>query len=102
MLKPGGRLLITDYCRAAEEPSASFASYISQRGYHLHPVQDYGAILSDAGFYDVKAEDRTWQVTRCLSQTINETPFFPSSLCLLAMPTYSMAMWGRFIFMIEG
>ena len=62
MLKPGGRLLITDYCRSSVEPSSSFAAYISQRGYHLHPVEEYGNLLSEAGFYDVKAEDRTWQV----------------------------------------
>jgi len=62
MLKPGGRLLISDYCRAPEEPSPAFAAYIAQRGYHLHPVQEYGQILTDAGFFSVNAEDRTWQV----------------------------------------
>lgn len=69
MLKPGGRLLISDYCRSSAEPSSSFAAYISQRGYYLHPVEDYGRILKEAGFYDVKAEDRTWQVLRCLTVT---------------------------------
>ncbi len=62
MLKPGGRLLITDYCRSAAEPSSGFAAYIAQRGYDLRPVEDYGRIITDAGFADVVAEDRTWQV----------------------------------------
>lgn len=35
--------------------------YIKQRGYDLHTVHDYGALLEDAGFADVIAEDRTWQ-----------------------------------------
>ena len=62
MLKPGGRLLISDYCRAAAEPSAAFAAYIKQRGYDLHSVDDYGRMLETAGFVHVIAEDRTWQV----------------------------------------
>ncbi len=61
MLKPGGRLLITDYCRAPGTPSDAFAEYIAQRGYDLHSVDGYGRMLADAGFVDVKAEDRTWQ-----------------------------------------
>lgn len=58
-LKPGGRLLITDYCRAPGEPSPGFAAYIAQRGYDLRPVAEYGALLAAAGFADVAAEDVT-------------------------------------------
>lgn len=61
MLKPGGKLLISDYCRAPGTPSDAFAAYIAQRGYDLHSVDDYGSMLTKAGFVDVKAEDRTWQ-----------------------------------------
>ena len=40
VLRPGGRLLITDYCRGAEgEPSEGFAAYIAQRGYDLHTLE---------------------------------------------------------------
>lgn len=59
ILKPGGRLLITDYCRSSSQPSDHFASYIKQRGYDLHSVEKYGEMLSDAGFIDVVAEDAT-------------------------------------------
>jgi hypothetical protein len=62
LLKPGGRLLISDYCRAPAEASAEFAAYIAQRGYDLHSVEDYGRMIADAGFRNVRAEDRTWQV----------------------------------------
>ena len=61
LLKPGGRLLISDYCRAPEPPSAEFGAYIAQRGYDLHSVAAYGAMLEAAGFEGVVAEDRTWQ-----------------------------------------
>jgi phosphoethanolamine N-methyltransferase len=63
VLKPGGRLLISDYCKAPFAPPPAFAKYIEQRGYDLHSVDDYGAMLAAAGFQDVKAEDRTWQVS---------------------------------------
>lgn len=61
LLKPGGRLLISDYCRAPGQPNPAFAGYIAQRGYDLHSVDDYGRMLQAAGFEAVKAEDRTWQ-----------------------------------------
>ena len=61
-LKPGGKLLISDYCRSPETPSGSFAKYIKQRGYDLHSVADYGKMIAGAGFVKVEADDRTWQV----------------------------------------
>lgn len=68
MLKPGGKLLISDYCRAPQAPSEGFAAYIKQRGYDLHPVADYAAMLQAAGFVEVVGEDRTWQVCCSLLQ----------------------------------
>lgn len=69
-LKPGGRLLISDYCRAPGQPSEEFAGYISQRGYDLHSVEDYGKMIQGAGFTDVAAEDRTWQFEKCLRREL--------------------------------
>ncbi|KAG0534800.1 hypothetical protein BDA96_04G311100 [Sorghum bicolor] len=50
-LRPGGKVLVSDYCR----------TYIKQRGYDLHDVEAYGQMLKSAGFSDVIAEDRTDQ-----------------------------------------
>jgi phosphoethanolamine N-methyltransferase len=73
-LKPGGRLLISDYCRGEDNEthrlSEEFKEYVSQRGYHLHTVNEYGDLISQAGFSDVQAEDRTWQFVDCLNKEL--------------------------------
>jgi len=46
-LKPGGKVLITDYCRSPKTPSPDFAIYIKKRGYDLHDVQAYGQVYRD-------------------------------------------------------
>lgn len=59
-LKPGGRLLITDYCRSdTAPPSPGFASYISQRGYDVRTMEEYSSLLQQAGLSGVRAEDRS-------------------------------------------
>ncbi|KAH9801668.1 phosphoethanolamine N-methyltransferase 1 [Citrus sinensis] len=60
-LKPGGTVLISDYCKSFGTPSVEFSEYIKQRGYDLHDVKSYGQMLKDAGFVDIIAEDRTEQ-----------------------------------------
>ncbi|MQM14088.1 hypothetical protein Taro_047018 [Colocasia esculenta] len=71
-LKPGGRVLISDYCKNAGPPSEEFVEYIKQRGYDLHDVEAYGKMLEDAGFIDVKAEDRTDQFLEVLQRELDE------------------------------
>ncbi|GLT45485.1 hypothetical protein SLA2020_193140 [Shorea laevis] len=70
-LKPGGKVLISDYCKSAGTPSLEFAEYIKQRGYDLHDVKAYGQMLRDAGFNEVVAEDRTDQFMQVLQQELN-------------------------------
>ncbi|KAJ7975230.1 Phosphoethanolamine N-methyltransferase [Quillaja saponaria] len=70
-LKPGGRVLISDYCRCAGTPTPEFAAYIKQRGYDLHDVKAYGQMLKDAGFTDVIAEDRTDQFIKVLQRELD-------------------------------
>ncbi|XP_042500926.1 phosphomethylethanolamine N-methyltransferase-like [Macadamia integrifolia] len=70
-LKPGGKVLISDYCKKAGTPSAEFAEYIQQRGYDLHDVAAYGQMLTDAGFDEVIAEDRTDQFIKVLQKELN-------------------------------
>ncbi|CAN1266841.1 Phosphoethanolamine N-methyltransferase [Linum perenne] len=70
-LKPGGKVLISDYCRCAGTPSDEFAEYIKQRGYDLHDVKAYGQMLRNAGFQEVIAEDRTNQFNQVLKRELD-------------------------------
>jgi phosphoethanolamine N-methyltransferase len=58
-LKPGGKLMITDYCRSEGEATEDFKAYIEQRGYDLHSPSQYGKMIESAGFVDVVATDAT-------------------------------------------
>ncbi|KMT04343.1 hypothetical protein BVRB_8g184180 [Beta vulgaris subsp. vulgaris] len=70
-LKPGGKVLISDYCKSSGPPSAEFAMYIKQRGYDLHDVEAYGQMLKDAGFVDVIAQDKTDQFIQVLQKELD-------------------------------
>ncbi|XP_020105681.1 phosphoethanolamine N-methyltransferase 1-like [Ananas comosus] len=70
-LKPGGKLLISDYCKSSGAPSEEFAEYIKQRGYDLHDVKAYGQMLEESGFRDVVAEDRTDQFLEVLQRELD-------------------------------
>lgn len=70
-LKPGGKVLISDYCKKAGPPSPQFEEYIKQRGYDLHDVEAYGQMLRDAGFDEVVAKDRTDQFIQVLQKELN-------------------------------
>ncbi|KAJ0989214.1 hypothetical protein J5N97_007570 [Dioscorea zingiberensis] len=70
-LKPGGRVLISDYCNNSGTPSEEFKEYIKQRGYDLHDVEAYGKMLENAGFHDVVAEDRTNQFIEVLHRELD-------------------------------
>ncbi|CAI0380580.1 unnamed protein product, partial [Linum tenue] len=70
-LKPGGKVLISDYCKSAGTASPEFAEYIKQRGYDLHDVKAYGQMLKDAGFQEVIAEDRTDQFNQVLVRELD-------------------------------
>ena len=62
VLRPGGRLLISDYCTSEGDLSLGTQKYIQQRGYYLRTLADYAQLLMDAGFESVIAEDRTAEV----------------------------------------
>ncbi|KAG4999362.1 hypothetical protein JHK87_020434 [Glycine soja] len=40
-LKPGGKILITDYCKSAGSPSLEFDEYIKKGGYYPHDIKAY-------------------------------------------------------------
>jgi len=60
-LKPGGQLLVTDYCCSPGKHSEQFKKYLEQRQYHLVDVESYGKLLREVGFEAVTVEDRTEQ-----------------------------------------
>ncbi|XP_035265800.1 phosphomethylethanolamine N-methyltransferase-like isoform X2 [Anguilla anguilla] len=60
-LKPGGKVLISDYCCGEMPWSPEFQEYVKQRGYILFTPPQYGKFLEQAGFSRVRAEDRTSQ-----------------------------------------
>ncbi|CAJ1058480.1 phosphoethanolamine methyltransferase isoform X1, partial [Xyrichtys novacula] len=60
-LKPGGKLLISDYCCGEKPWTPAFDAYVKQRGYVLYTPSQYGKFIEEAGFCNVQAEDRTAQ-----------------------------------------
>jgi len=72
-LKPGGKLLISDYSCSEGEHSEVFKAYVKQRGYHLLPVKDYGKVLESVGFVNVNAMDRTDQFINVLKSELEMT-----------------------------
>ena len=73
-LRPGGRLLFSDYLRGAGMPSAEFAAYVRARGYHLLDVDTYRAVLERAGFVVERAEDRTDEFIAILERELAGLP----------------------------
>ncbi|XP_056295141.1 phosphoethanolamine methyltransferase isoform X2 [Pseudoliparis swirei] len=60
-LKPGGKLLISDYCSGEKPWTTALEAYVQQRGYVLYTLAQYGTFLQEAGFCNVQVEDRTDQ-----------------------------------------
>ena len=58
-LVPGGLLAFTDYCRSKGPLSAEFDTYVRQREYCLRTVEEYQDLIKQAGFIDVKAQDKS-------------------------------------------
>ncbi|XP_064407981.1 phosphoethanolamine methyltransferase [Latimeria chalumnae] len=72
-LKPGGKVLISDYCCGEKPWSDIFEEYVSQRGYILHTPQKYGKFLEEAGFVSICMEDRTTQFVQVLKVELQRT-----------------------------
>ncbi|XP_019739480.1 phosphoethanolamine methyltransferase isoform X3 [Hippocampus comes] len=58
-LRPGGQLLISDYCCGEKPWTPQFEAYVKQRGYILYTPSQYGKFIQDAGFCNVQTSDRT-------------------------------------------
>lgn len=60
-LKPGGKLLVSEYIHGKNHPNHTqeYIEYIDDRGYQLLTVQNYEQVLSRAGFTNIEATDIT-------------------------------------------
>ena len=68
LLRPGGTLLFTDYCRdgrADAELSPAFRAYVQEKGYTLLEPSGYLALAQAAGFTAVQAEDSSEVWSAC-------------------------------------
>jgi len=71
-LKPGGRLMFTDYSCGNKEHSEEFKKYIAKRGYHLLTVQQYEELMNRVGFVNVEAEDRSHRFVDALQHELKK------------------------------
>jgi len=71
-LKPGGKLMISDYCRGDQKHSQRFIDYVAQRGYKLHTVKEYGGILEKVGFKNVVAADKTGLMGKIMNMELDK------------------------------
>jgi len=58
-LKPGGKMLFTDYCCGDRPWADAFSEYVEDRGYNLHTLPEYRKLIEHAGFTQVRSSDLT-------------------------------------------
>ena len=67
-LKPGGQMLVTDFCRGDGLLTEDFQEYMTNCGYYLEDISSYAQTLRNAQFVDVTAEDITDQFILTLKE----------------------------------
>lgn len=78
-LKPGGRLVISDYtCCPDEEKTEEFWTYLADRKYDLRPMSEYAAFIEGAGF-TVTATDKSKWFTDILNMELERLSEMKSS-----------------------
>jgi phosphoethanolamine N-methyltransferase len=56
LLKPGGMIVISDFCRGGTT-TPEFEKYVDESGFHLYTIPAYADELSNAGFAEVAPKD---------------------------------------------
>lgn len=69
-LKPGGKLMVTDYNHGAKDHSDRFKKYVAGRGYQLLTVNEYGDIIKKAGFKNVVPSDKSGYMMEIMKQEL--------------------------------
>lgn len=70
-LRPGGRVLVTDYCREAARCSAAFETFHDDSHYRLATFETCADILDGVGFADVHTEDRTGDLLASMHEELS-------------------------------
>jgi phosphoethanolamine N-methyltransferase len=70
-LRPGGRLLFTDYCCGEKPWRDEFTEYVKERVYCLHTLPESVTLLQSAGFIDVEAHDLTTRFVEILETELS-------------------------------
>jgi len=71
-LKPGGRVVFTDYGQSEKDQSLEFKRYVAKRGYFLLTVKAYEELLKKTGFTEVKVEDKQERFTEILNKELKK------------------------------
>lgn len=69
-LKPGGRVIVSNYFRGDRKNSEEFLKYVEERKYSLVTAVEFKQIFEDAGFVNVKLENRSEQFGKSLEDEI--------------------------------
>ncbi|WP_061219414.1 methyltransferase domain-containing protein [Leptospira weilii] len=59
ILRPGGEVLITDYCLGSKPISQTFNNKMLAWGQHMITLPEYAKLIQEAGFEDIQVIDRT-------------------------------------------
>ncbi len=71
-LKPGGKMLFTDYCCGEKPWADAFSDYVRDRGYNLHTLPEYSNLIDAAGFTQVRSSDLTHRFIVILLSDMNK------------------------------
>jgi len=76
-LRPGGRLLFTDYSCGPKPWHDDFAAYVEGRGYTLHALPEYAELVSTAGFERVEHVEMTQRFIQILKSDLEKITDLP-------------------------
>lgn len=72
MLRDGGKLFITDYCKGKGDLNDNFLKYVEKRGYDLRTVDQYKNVLIQCGYKSVQAEDMSSKFLNILKEELKK------------------------------
>lgn len=72
LLKPGGKIVFTDYIRGSSEASQEFLDYLKSRDYTLQTTEEYEKIMREAGFEKVSINDAKNSFIESLDRELNK------------------------------